>query len=161
MLAPPKTFAGTHPPKNCCFATKVINCDVTSRLLSISTCYSRRPGSLRAGAFRGHGFSLLEKTTLRGLQTRAIPAGVTALHLPGLIRLTEKNLLLANAIPATRIHEDSLKKKTAFSACDVSQRSFPCPAGGKASVGPRSALARGGPPAARGKRSVYGVRLPK
>src|SRR5699024_4013860 len=34
------------------------------------------------------------------------------------------------------------------------------PAGGKASVGPRSASARGGPPAARGKRSVYGGRLP-
>src|SRR5690625_3208022 len=30
---------------------------------------------------------------------------------------------------AKEIHEDSLKKKTAFSACDVSQRSFPCPAG--------------------------------
>src|SRR5690625_2262914 len=27
-------------------------------------------------AFRGHGFSLLEKPTLRGLQTRAIPANV-------------------------------------------------------------------------------------
>ena len=32
--------------------------------------------SLRTVAFRGHGFSLLEKPTLRGLQTRAIPAGV-------------------------------------------------------------------------------------
>ena len=73
------------------FDVKSIKCDVTSRLLSISTCYSRRPGSLRAGAFRGHGFSLLEKTTLRGLQTRAVPAGVTALHLPGLVKLfTEK-----------------------------------------------------------------------
>src|SRR5699024_5286858 len=85
-------------------------------------------------------------------------------HRPPLTRtgkINGKILLLANAIPATRIHEDSLKKKTAFSACDVSQRSFPCLAGGKASVGPRSALARGGPPAARGKRSVYGVRLPK
>src|SRR5699024_3929761 len=90
---------------------KSINCEVTSRLLSISTCYSRRPGSLQADAFRGHGFSLLEKTTLRGLQTRAIPAGVTALHLPELVRLTEKNLLLANAIPATRIHEDSCGRK--------------------------------------------------
>src|SRR5699024_2500601 len=53
------------------YDTKSINCEVTSRLLSISTRYSRRPGSLRADAFRGHGFSLLEKTTLRGLQTRA------------------------------------------------------------------------------------------
>jgi len=32
--------------------------------------------SLRTVAFRGHGFSLLEKPSLRGLQTRAIPAGV-------------------------------------------------------------------------------------
>src|SRR5690625_2153344 len=31
---------------------------------------------LRTVAFRGHGFSLLEKPTLRGLQTRAIPANV-------------------------------------------------------------------------------------
>ena len=31
---------------------------------------------LRTVAFRGHGFSLLEKPTLRGLQTRAVPAGV-------------------------------------------------------------------------------------
>src|SRR5699024_3605881 len=71
-----------------------INCEVTSRLLSISACYSRRPGSLQADAFRGHGFSLLEKPTLRGLQTRAIPAGVTALHLPGLVKLfTEKSVI--------------------------------------------------------------------
>src|SRR5690625_238526 len=77
-------------PKNVVIDTKSVNCEVTSRLLSISTCYSRRPGSLQADAFRGHGFSLLEKTTLRGLQTRAIPAGVTALHLPVLVRLTEK-----------------------------------------------------------------------
>jgi len=75
-------------------------------------CYSRRPGSLRADAFRGHGFSLLEKPTLRGLQTRAVPAGqgmlrqllhrtkkiglyfrgVTALHLPGLVKLFTEEL---------------------------------------------------------------------
>src|SRR5699024_2225165 len=97
--------------KNVVIDTKSVNCEVTSRLLSISTCYSRRPGSLQADAFRGHGFSLLEKTTLRGLQTRAIPAGVTALHLPALVRLTENNLLLATAIPATRIHEDSCGRK--------------------------------------------------
>jgi len=46
-----------------------------------------RLGSLRADAFRGHGFSLLEKTTLRGLQTRAFPAGVTALRSPRLLKL--------------------------------------------------------------------------
>src|SRR5690625_963315 len=38
-------------------------------------------------------------------------------------------LLLPNAMLAKEIHEDSLKKKPAFSACDVSHRSFPCPAG--------------------------------
>src|SRR5690625_283234 len=37
--------------------------------------------------------------------------------------------LLPNTMLAKEIHEDSLKKKTAFSACDVFQRSFPCPAG--------------------------------
>src|SRR5690625_3534848 len=46
---------------------KSINCEVTSRLLSISTCYSRRPGSIRADAFRGHGFSLLAPA--RGMPT--------------------------------------------------------------------------------------------
>jgi len=39
-------------------------------------CCCCRPGSIRADAFRGHGLSLLEKTTLRGLRTRAIPANV-------------------------------------------------------------------------------------
>ncbi|MBP1968166.1 hypothetical protein J2Z83_000258 [Virgibacillus natechei] len=33
------------------------------------------------------------------------------------------------------------------------------PAGGKASVRPRSALARGGSPAARGKRNVFPERI--
>jgi len=36
-----------------------INCEVTSRLLSINTCYSPRPVSLRADAFHGHGLCLL------------------------------------------------------------------------------------------------------
>src|SRR5699024_5231721 len=35
----------------------------------------------------------------------------------------------SNTMLAKEIHVDSLKKKTAFSACDVFQRSFPCPAG--------------------------------
>ena len=57
-------------------------------------CYCCRPGSIRAGAFRGHGLSLLEKTTLRGLQTRAISAGVTTLHSPGLVKLYDVFILL-------------------------------------------------------------------
>ena len=47
--------------------------------------YNLRLGSLWADAFRGHGLSLLEKPTLRGLRTRAIPAGVTARHSPRLV----------------------------------------------------------------------------
>src|SRR5690625_1153514 len=57
-------------------------------------CYCYRPGSIRADAFRGHGLSLLEKTTLRGLRTRAISAGVTALHSPGLVKLYDVFILL-------------------------------------------------------------------
>src|SRR5699024_10694386 len=121
MLAPPKRIV--------VFDTIYINCEVTSRLLSISTRYSRRPGSLRADAFRGHGFSLLALSqgmstlfakngvsrhslgepsgssgTCYSRRTRKASAalhrtkkialyfrGVTALHLPGLVKLfTEK-----------------------------------------------------------------------
>src|SRR5699024_2660244 len=115
MLAPPKRIVG--------FDTIYIKCEVTSRLLSISTRYSRRPGSLRADAFRGHDFSLLEKTTLRGLQTRAGTAITRPTedlcsrrsHRPPLTRTGKaiygKTLLLANTIPATRIHEDYCGRK--------------------------------------------------
>ena len=76
------------------------------------SCFQRkrnydRLGSLRADAFRGHGFSLLAPArgmpalsakdgfsrpslalpSLRGLQTRAFPAGVTALRSPRLLKL--------------------------------------------------------------------------
>src|SRR5699024_7978731 len=88
--------------------------------------------------------------------------GVTTLLSPGLVTwlmlilvLVLLYLMVVNAKPAEEIHGDSLKKKNAFSACDVSQRSFPCPGGGKAPARPRSAVARGGPPAALGKRSVF------
>jgi len=86
---------------------------------------------LRTVAFRGHGFSLLEKPTLRGLQTRAVPAGVNGPPLQTTIVIVKVSfiVLLPNTMLAKEIHEDSLKKKTAFSACDVFQRSFPCPAG--------------------------------
>src|SRR5699024_12595081 len=106
MLAPPKRIV--------VFDTIYINCEVTSRLLSISTHYSRHPGSLRADAFRGHGFSLLEKTTLRGLQTRAGPAITRPTedlrsrrsHRPPLTRtgthLYAKSELSTNSIAATR-----------------------------------------------------------
>src|SRR5699024_5914066 len=51
--------------KNCCFGQKIY------KMRRKSMCFP-----LRTVASRGHGFSLLEKPTLRGLQTRAIPAGV-------------------------------------------------------------------------------------
>src|SRR5690625_331321 len=71
LLIPSETFAITRSNEmSWCFDTKSINCEVTSRLLSISTYYSLRPGSLRAGAFRGHGFSLVALAK-GGLQTRA------------------------------------------------------------------------------------------
>src|SRR5699024_11115885 len=56
---------------------------------------------------------------------------------------------------AKEIHEDSLKKKTAFSACDVSRRSFPCPAGIVARVRHQRTIVRGGSRVTRGKRSVF------
>src|SRR5690625_3237089 len=54
-------------------------------------------------------------------------------HHPPLTRTSE---VVVNAIPSEEIHGDSLKKNTTFSACDVSQRSFPCPAGTVAKVRP-------------------------
>src|SRR5699024_8339088 len=38
-------------------------------------------------------------------------------------------VLMPSTMLTKEIDEYSLKKKTTFSACDVSQRSFPCPAG--------------------------------
>ena len=81
----------------------------------------------------------LEKPTLRGLRTRAIPAGVnspplqtTSVKVVAIVLFNQsvKHFLkVISIIPAKEIHEDSLKKKTAFSACDVFQGSFPYPAG--------------------------------
>ena len=126
-----------------------INCEVTSGFYSIR-CVSRRPGSLRVDAFRGHGLSLLEKTTLRGLRTRAIPANVFGgasnrsprSHHPPLTRTMKwlyaefcTHTTIANGSKCNTSeekHGDSLKKEPAFSACGDSQRSFPCPVGAEA-----------------------------
>src|SRR5690625_1082690 len=62
---------------------------------------------------------------------------------------------LKSTKPAREIHEDSLKKTIAFSACDVFQGSFPCPAGLVAKVRPRRTIVRGGSRGTRGKRSVF------
>src|SRR5699024_3630784 len=119
-----------------------IKCDGTPVFYSIR-CISRRPGSLRVDAFRGHGLSLLEKTTLRGLRTRAIPAGVTTLHLPGLMKWLDANFCTRTTIANG-------------SKCKTSEGNTRRLLGGeKASARPRSALARGGSPAAPGKRSVF------
>ena len=105
-------------------------------------CYCRRPGSFRADAFRGHGFSLLEKNTLRGLQTRAVPAGVTALHSPGLVEYWDAFYRTVTTIvdgyncnTSVGNHEDSCGNSEDD---ETPQRSL-----------------RGGPSRARGKRSVF------
>src|SRR5699024_8753962 len=74
-----------------------IKCDVSAYLIARDVCYRYRPGPIRADAFRGHGLSLLEKTTLRGLRTRAIPAGVTALLSPGLVKLLTEKLFITSS----------------------------------------------------------------
>jgi len=94
---------------------------------------------LRTVAFRGHGFSLLEKPTLRGLQTRAIPAGVNGPPLQTTIIIVKASytVLLPNTIIAKEIHEDS---------CGKAKRWDPT----------ASVLCEwGGSSRARGKRSVF------
>src|SRR5699024_1531716 len=74
------------------------------------------------------------------------------------IRFNQQKIImmsLQSTKPAKEIHGDSLKKKTAFSACDVSQRSFPCPAGLVAKVRQQRTIVRGGSRVTRRKRSVF------
>jgi len=67
---------------------------------------------LRTVAFRGHGFRLLENSTLRGLQTRAIPAGVNGPPLQTSIVIVKARYteLLPNTMLAKEIHDDSCGK---------------------------------------------------
>src|SRR5699024_12478414 len=81
-------------------------------------CYCYRPGSFRVDAFRGHGLSLCKKTTLRGLRTRAIPAGVTTLHLSGLMKWLDASFCPRTTIAngskcktSEEIHVDSWGRK--------------------------------------------------
>src|SRR5690625_2393939 len=104
-------------------------------------CFCCRSGSIRADAFRGHGLSLLEKTTLWGLRTRAVPAGVTALHSPGLVKLYDVFILLllpqsvvSKLKLAEEKHEDSCGSK-----CFRWDEQCTVP---EASMRPRSASAR-------------------
>src|SRR5699024_2865586 len=80
-----------------------------SMLICQYVCYCCRPGSFRADAFRGHSLSLLEKITLRGLRTCAIPAGVTALHSPGLVKLYDVFILL---LPQSMVRTNTSGGKT-------------------------------------------------
>src|SRR5690625_4703401 len=101
---------------------------------------------LRTVAFRGHGFSLL--ALAKGMSTLFAKNGFsrpsseqfcgvfrhvlglrTARPIENLCSRRGQRSSAPNTMLAKEIHEDSLKKKTAFSACDVFQRSFPCPAG--------------------------------
>src|SRR5690625_1495519 len=82
-----------------------INCDICARLFSAADrCFPRARLQTHAG---------------------------TAITRPieNLCSCWSQRYSAPNTMLATEIHEDSLKKKTAFSACDVSHRSFPCPAG--------------------------------
>src|SRR5699024_11538056 len=59
-----------------------------------------------------------------------VPAGVNGPPLQTTIIIVKAIYkYCSNTMLAKEIHVDSLKKKSAFSACDVSQGSFPCPAG--------------------------------
>src|SRR5690625_7884260 len=49
--------------------------------------------STTGGAFRGHGLSLLKKTTLRGLRTHAIPAGVPPFVPINLFRISKSRII--------------------------------------------------------------------
>src|SRR5690625_1228958 len=113
LLAPSKRgdvfdTKSIHPRRMCGF---VFRC---GPLLSAGTASASSRNPL-CGVFR-HVLFPQESTVLRSKQTIVnVKASYTA--------------LLPDTMLAERIHEDYLKKKTAFSACDVFQRSFPCPAG--------------------------------
>src|SRR5699024_2605503 len=82
---------------------------------------------LRTVAFRGHGFSLLEKPTLRGLQTRAIPAGVNGPPLQTTIIIvkasyTKHHVSEGNTRRLLRESEDDETPQRAFFASEEAHR---------------------------------------
>src|SRR5699024_6177087 len=95
--------------------------------------------------------------TLRGVQTRAIPAGVNGRPLQTTLVtvIASYTLLFLDTKLAKGIYGDSLKKKTAISACDVFQKNFPGPAGVVGKVRPQRTIVRGGSRVTRGRRSVF------
>src|SRR5699024_8380269 len=61
------------------------------RVVAINLRSGYKIGRMRWVVFRGHGFSLLEKPTLRGLQTRAVPAGVNGPPLQTTIEIVKES----------------------------------------------------------------------
>src|SRR5699024_1731651 len=60
-------------------------------IVDINPTYALGCFPLQTVAFRGHGFSLLENFTLRGLQTRAVPAGVNGPPLQTTIEIVKES----------------------------------------------------------------------
>ena len=81
---------------------------------------------LQTVAFRGHGFSLLEKPTLRGLQTRAVPAGVNGPRLQTTIVIVKARYteLLPNTMLAKETHVDSWIKSVYLCKKDKEKESY-------------------------------------
>src|SRR5699024_12413786 len=85
---------------------------------------------LRTVAFRGHGFSHLVKPTLRGLQTRAIPAGVnvsphqtTIVKVKSILKYDAKHHLSeGNTRRLLRESEDDETPQRAFFASEEAHR---------------------------------------
>src|SRR5699024_991920 len=79
---------------------------------------------LRTVAFRGHGFSLLEKPTLRGLQTRAVPAGVNGPPLQTALytNVAKDHVSEGNTRRLQRESEDDETPQRAFLASEEAHR---------------------------------------
>src|SRR5699024_3742643 len=122
--------------------TKSINCEVSAWLICQYVCYCYRPGSIRADAFRGHGLSLLEKTTLRGLRTRAISANVFGGASNRSPRSQRPPLTrTGKAIDGKILYHFHPSKELCYWQMLYQQPvSTTTPAGGQASIRPRSAL---------------------
>src|SRR5690625_6002537 len=102
---------------NCFFDIKYLNCEVSAFYLPIRVLLLPS-GIDPGGCFPRARLQPPRKNHSAGSSDTCYSRRS---HRPPLTRtgkINGKNLLLANAIPAPRIHEDSLKKKTAFSACD-------------------------------------------
>src|SRR5699024_11486555 len=101
-----------------CFDTKSINCEVSALFSAADRCFPRaRLQPPRETHSVGSSDTCCSRRSQRSSATNNHHNCKDDLY-----STVAKYL-------AKEIYEDSLKKKTAFSACDVFQRSFPCPAG--------------------------------